>query len=171
LTTDNEAIYLAVDLFQGDESELACRTVKMVTTRKDHQCSEQDHREAHIIPAGQRARHERALVDGDFWGSYYTCTACLDRFIAGKGNPMKLVFDQKGTWKAKDAAEQWCRDNGVSFGSSCDIGPTGLLRGNYRIAKWRNLTLKERSQLDGTMDGDLREGPVTITLRDKAPNV
>jgi len=79
---------------------------------------------------------------------------------------MKLVFDQKGTFQAMYAAEQWCRDNGVSFGSSCAVGSTGLMRGHFCIAKWRNLTKQERSQLDGTMSGEMREGPVTITLRD-----
>ena len=79
---------------------------------------------------------------------------------------MELVFDQKGTFEAMYAAERWCRDNGVSFGSSCAMSPTGLLRGEYRIAKWRNLSAKERAQLDGTMSGDFRNGPVTIRLRD-----
>ena len=36
------------------------------------------------------------------------------------------------------------------------------------IAKWRNLTPKERSELHGTMDGDFREGPVVINLKDAA---
>src|SRR3546814_4375627 len=79
---------------------------------------------------------------------------------------MEIVFDQKGTFNALEAARQWCRDNGVSYGSSCAMSPTGLLRGDYCIAKWRNLTPKERKQLDGTMSGDMREGPVTIRLRD-----
>lgn len=83
---------------------------------------------------------------------------------------MELVFDQKGTFKALDAACQWCRDNGVSFGSSSATGPTGLLRGDYVIAKWHNLSKVEREQLDGTMSGDFREGPVVIRLRDVPPN-
>src|SRR3546814_9995593 len=83
---------------------------------------------------------------------------------------MEIVFDQKGTFKALEAARQWCRDNGVSYGSSCAMSPTGLLRGDYCIAKWRNLTPKERKQLDGTMSGDMRERPVTIRLRDLPPN-
>lgn len=84
---------------------------------------------------------------------------------------MEIVFDQKGTFEAKYAAEQWCRDNGVSFGSSCVDGSIGLLRGDYIIAKWRNLSAKERKQLDGTMSGNFRNGPVTIRLRDLPPNV
>ena len=76
-----------------------------------------------------------------------------------------IVFDQKETFEAKYAAEKWCQDNNISFGSSCANSPIGLLRGNYSIAKWRNLSIKERAQLDGTMSGDMRNGPVTITIR------
>lgn len=46
---------------------------------------------------------------------------------------MEIVFDQKGTFEAMYAAEQWCCDNGVSFGSSCAMSPTGLLRGEFHI--------------------------------------
>jgi hypothetical protein len=84
---------------------------------------------------------------------------------------MEMVFTQEGTFQAMWAAEQWCRDNGVSFGSSCVSGPVGLLRGDYCIAKWHNLSAKERAQLDGTMSGDMRNGPVTIRLRDLPQNV
>lgn len=79
--TDTE--YLNVDLFQGDESELTCRTVKLVTTRKEHACHAYADGAPCIIPAGARARHERARVDGSFWGSYYACLPCLARTIAG----------------------------------------------------------------------------------------
>ncbi|ABM37590.1 hypothetical protein [Polaromonas naphthalenivorans] len=78
-----DADYLAVDLFQGDESELTCRSVKMVTTRKEHPCHAFADSASCTIPAGARARHERARVDGSFWGSYYSCLPCLDRTIAG----------------------------------------------------------------------------------------
>jgi hypothetical protein len=83
---------------------------------------------------------------------------------------MQLVFDQKGTFEAMYAAQKWCQDNWVSYGSSCVSGPVGLLRGDYCISKWRNMTPKERAELDGTMSGDLRNGPVTVTMRDLTPN-
>jgi len=83
---------------------------------------------------------------------------------------MQIVFDNKGTFEAMYAAQQWCKDNGISYGSSCVSGPVGLLRGNYCIAKWHNLNHKERAQLDGTISGDLREGPVKIQLKE-TPNV
>lgn len=83
----SDAQYLAVDLFQGDEADLTCRTVKLVTTRKEHACHAfvafTDGINPCVIRIGARARHERARVDGSFWGSYYACLPCLDRTIAG----------------------------------------------------------------------------------------
>ena len=82
---------------------------------------------------------------------------------------MRIVFDHKGTFEALYAAEAWCRENGISVGQSSAANPTGLLFGEYDwIAKWRNLTPQERSELHGTMDGNFREGPVVITLKDFA---
>ncbi|HFF8969400.1 hypothetical protein [Serratia marcescens] len=75
------------------------------------------------------------------------------------------VFDQKGTFKALYACETWLRDNGYSYGSSCRGGPTGVLKGDFIIAKWRNLTQKERDGLHGIIEGDFREGPVTLHLK------
>lgn len=82
---------------------------------------------------------------------------------------MRIEFSQKGLWQAKEAAEAWCREQGISVGQSSADGPSGLLFGDYDwIAKWRNLTKQERADLHGTMDGDFREGPVIITLKDSA---
>ena len=85
---------------------------------------------------------------------------------------MRIKFEQKGTFAALYAAEAWCSKHGISVGQSCATGPTGLLLGHYDwIAKWRNLTAKERGQLHGTMSGDFREGPVVIELKDSAIEV
>ena len=82
---------------------------------------------------------------------------------------MRIEFNQTGTFQAMYAAEAWCRENGISVGQSCATGPTGLLFGKFDwIAKWRNLTPKERAELHGTMSGDFREGPVAINLKDEA---
>jgi hypothetical protein len=82
---------------------------------------------------------------------------------------MRVEFNQKGTWQAKEAAEAWCQANGISVGQSSADGPSGLLFGDYDwIAKWRNLTPQERANLHGTMDGEFREGPVIVTLKDSA---
>lgn len=80
--THTEQEYIDVDLFQGDEAELSCYMVKLVKTRKSHACFFGINGDGHQIAPGDHARHERALVDGDYWGSYYVCIPCLDREIA-----------------------------------------------------------------------------------------
>jgi len=88
---------------------------------------------------------------------------------AFRRSSMRIVFNQEGTFQAMYAAEAWCLENGISVGQSCATGPTGLLFGQYDwIAKWRNLTARERKQLHGTMSGDARNGPVVIDLKDDA---
>lgn len=78
------------------------------------------------------------------------------------------VFDQKGTFEALHAAQRWLRERGYSYGSTCACYPVGVLHGDYLIAKWRNLTRQERAELDGALDGDFREGPLTLRLK-RAP--
>ncbi len=77
---------------------------------------------------------------------------------------MEVIFDQKGDFVAIRAAEQWCRDNGYSYGSMQRDDPIGLMKGDYSIAKWRNLSANEIKQLDGTITGDKRNGAVKITI-------
>ena len=43
--------------------------------------------------------------------------------------------------------------------------PVAVLKGDWLIAKWKNLTKKEIAQLDGMVDGNFRDGPVTVTLK------
>lgn len=76
----------------------------------------------------------------------------------------EIVFEQKGTFGALYAAEAWCRDKGISYGSPCGPDPIGLMHGVFWIAKWRNLTPKEKRTLDGVITGDIRNGPITIKL-------
>ncbi|CVE51194.1 Uncharacterised protein [Serratia marcescens] len=76
------------------------------------------------------------------------------------------VFDQKGTFNALYACQDWLRDNGYSYGSSCRGCPTGVLKGDWLIAKWRNLTREEIEGLHGTIDGNFREGPVRLHLKE-----
>lgn len=73
------------DPFDGDRDvDIRARTVKIVTTRKPAQCLGWDGRDtAHAMPAGTRARVERAIVDGE-WGSYYICCVCTDRWLADR---------------------------------------------------------------------------------------
>lgn len=75
------------------------------------------------------------------------------------------AFDQVGDFAAWRACQDWLRDNGYSFGSTCAMHPVAVLKGDYCIAKWRNLTRKEISQLDGKVVGDFRNGPLTLYLK------
>ena len=69
--------YLNFNPFEGDfEEGIRCRTIKMVKTRKDHQCALNDH----IIPKGSIVRFEKAIVDGK-WGSYYVCKPCMNNWF------------------------------------------------------------------------------------------
>lgn len=79
---NTEADYISFDPFQGDEAELKCRTVGIRTARKEHPCFALPGNVAHTIKPGERYRHERALVDGSFWGDYRICLHCLDKWIA-----------------------------------------------------------------------------------------
>lgn len=79
---------------------------------------------------------------------------------------MKKVFDEAGDFSACNAAEKWCKENGVSVGSMQRGDPRGLIRGDVSIAKWRNLRQADKDALDGQMTGDMRNGPVTVLLND-----
>jgi hypothetical protein len=78
-----------------------------------------------------------------------------------------ITFTRDGDFEALHAAQDWCRENGISYGSLCRDDPVGLLYGDWAIAKWRNLSPAERKQLDGRMEGDFRHGPVTIRINPK----
>lgn len=80
---------------------------------------------------------------------------------------MIAVFSDTEDFAALRRAEAWCRERGISYGSSCANSPTGLLWGDYTIAKWKNLTGRERRMLHGKMTGDFRKGPVTVTIAER----
>lgn len=75
------------------------------------------------------------------------------------------TFSEPGTFHALYAAQKWLAQNGYCFGSTCRGSPIGVLKGDFIIAKWRNLTKREIDQLDGELSGDMRNGPVTIHLK------
>ena len=81
----------------------------------------------------------------------------------------EIKFDQTGDFAAVNAARIWLQEHGYSYGSMCMDMPIGILKGSWAIAKWRNLTPKERKQLDGQLiSKDFRDGPVVIQLKDPA---
>ena len=77
----------------------------------------------------------------------------------------RKVFDQQGDFAALHAAEKWLADNGYSYSPTCAMHPVAILKGDYQIAKWRNLTPKEIKALDGDMNGDFRTGPLVVHLK------
>lgn len=76
------------------------------------------------------------------------------------------TFDQTGDFEAVHAACHWCEENGISVGRMQADSPRGLMYGDYNIQKWINLSEKDKNRLDGTMTGDMRNGPVTIEIKE-----
>lgn len=81
--------------------------------------------------------------------------------------PFEKIFPGDGsTFSAKHEAERWLKDNSYSVGSSCVGHPQGVLKGeDICIAKMKNLTKEEISQLDGFLYGD-REGDAQLVLKE-----
>ena len=78
---------------------------------------------------------------------------------------MKKTFKVKGTFKSYYAASAWLSENGYSEGSMYRGMPIGIMKGDWNIAKWKNLTSSEKKELDGTMtSNDFREGEVTVNI-------
>lgn len=79
--TDDD--YINYDPFEGEEADIKCRTVTVKKARKEHVCWGLDGSMDHKIVPGEKYRHERALIDGDFWGEFKLCLNCMDKFMAG----------------------------------------------------------------------------------------
>lgn len=82
----------------------------------------------------------------------------------------EIEFNDKGTFMAWYAATKWASDNGYSCGSMCAPQPTALFKVDALVAKWRNLSKKERESADGIIlpvYGCYREGPLKIIIYEK----
>lgn len=66
---------------------------------------------------------------------------------------MLQEFNFDGDFQSLYAAEKWLADHGYSVASGCaqSGGKHGILKGDWVIAKWRNLTKPERAALDGVL--------------------
>jgi hypothetical protein len=64
------------------------------------------------------------------------------------------------------AAQKWCAEHGISYGSMQRGSPIGLKDGDYDIKKWRNLNKTHREMLDGTLMFN-RGGDAVITITRK----
>ena len=79
--------------------------------------------------------------------------------------PWEKVFANEGEWRAIEAARAWLKERGYSIGEMQGSAPMGVMLGDFDIAKWRNLTPTEIGALDGKIEGDKRNGPVTVRLK------
>jgi len=82
------------------------------------------------------------------------------------GRPVMVakVCSSDKTFVAFHEAETYCKDLGFSVGRMCCPEPIGVKRGDWDIAKWRNLSTGDRQAMDGAIVGDMRDGPVTVLL-------
>ncbi|MBA6068357.1 hypothetical protein [Pseudomonas mosselii] len=76
------------------------------------------------------------------------------------------TFDQEGTFQALYAAQNWLRENGYSYGSTCRDQPIGVMKGEWDIAKWRNLSRQDIAGLDGVLFGSPCNGPIELKLKE-----
>lgn len=78
---------------------------------------------------------------------------------------MHKVFEGSSAFSASDEAKRWCEANGISVGQTQGPFPRGLLFGRYRISKWRGMNAAEKKVLHGTLEGDMRNGPVRVYIK------
>ena len=85
-----ERDYIAYDPFGGSDRDVDIQmsTVRLVRARKEYPCfAGQADGPAHTIKPGDVYRSETALVDGDYWGKYRVCVACMDKWLTEIGRP------------------------------------------------------------------------------------
>ena len=63
-------------------------------------------------------------------------------------------LETQGRFHNLYAAQRWARENGYAFGNTCAHEPIALMPAHYAwIAKWKNLTKKERAEVYGVCVG------------------
>jgi hypothetical protein len=77
---------------------------------------------------------------------------------------LKKVFEESGDFEAVSAAEGWLDAHGFSVGTMERDAPRAIFDGSYIVEKWSHLSQAERAQACGTLTGNMRNGPVTVTL-------
>ncbi len=79
------------------------------------------------------------------------------------------TFAQTGDFEANTAAEHFLEQAGFSVGTMQRGDPRGIMFGDCVISKWRNLHHLEKQAMHGQMTGNMREGPITVTIFESAP--
>lgn len=77
---------------------------------------------------------------------------------------LNIEFSEQVPFSAYSAACAWLDERGFSYGSMSSPFPTAIKKGDIEIARWKNLTDRERADVDGVIEGEFREGPVSIKL-------
>jgi hypothetical protein len=78
--TDAEYLDAPYLIFEDRDTDIQCRSIKLVITRKPHDCMVPGPECGHSIPAGTKVVCDSALVDGEF-GRYYCCLPCIEREV------------------------------------------------------------------------------------------
>lgn len=75
-------------------------------------------------------------------------------------------------FEALNEARSFLAAHGFSVGSLQRGAPIGVMFGDYKIAKWRNLDSEDIADLHGRLEsknGSFRTGPITLRIRSDAP--
>jgi hypothetical protein len=91
----------------------------------------------------------------------------------------RLCFKEEGTFRSMYAAERWLKENGYSYGSTCNSRttaaplPVAIQKGEYDLPqKWIHFEKEDMDLVDGIMiSPDFREGDVTIILFELLPTL
>lgn len=81
----------------------------------------------------------------------------------------KFPFHPDEQSSGLEKARTWCRENGFSYGPLCRDGRIGIRRGEFDIAKWKNLDGTDIDLLDGYIwhDGNgWEKGLVMVVIFD-----
>ena len=76
----------------------------------------------------------------------------------------QIEFNEPETFMSYNAARNWCKPNGYSYGSMNGDNPIAIWKGECSISKWHNLSKEEKNSCDGVIVGDMIEGPVSVYL-------
>jgi hypothetical protein len=89
-----------------------------------------------------------------------------DKYL-GREIVSSIEFSTKGTFNAYRDACSFLVQAGYQYGSTSVGDPMGFVKGIWDMPwKWRNMTPKERSLVDGVLIGDIREGPIKLIFFD-----
>lgn len=73
--------YIETPLFEDRDTDIRCRTVEFVVTRKTHRCAFGGVIDRqHEIPVGTKTVRESAIVEGA-WGNCHSCLSCIDVWL------------------------------------------------------------------------------------------